>query len=178
MRVILDQREMPGLSAFRTSLSTVVKSNHSGSKCPPHQRLLRRRVAAISRACGISGQPLDTKYPAVRETLGGIAASMAPHLGAQRRSRRLRSSSCSPSAVTTSSAPATARFFCWASLPPCAARADRARPCTRDLDQILAAAADRPIENRRRRRRRRDRHFPVERRPRPVRSGHSKPGPG
>ena len=34
---------------------------------------LRRRVAAISRACGIAGQPLDTKHPAIRETLRGIA---------------------------------------------------------------------------------------------------------
>ena len=33
---------------------------------------LRRRVAAISRACGIAGQPLDTKHPAIRETLRGI----------------------------------------------------------------------------------------------------------
>ena len=33
---------------------------------------LRRRVAAIARACGIAGQPLDTKHPAIRETLRGI----------------------------------------------------------------------------------------------------------
>ena len=30
---------------------------------------LRRRVAAIARACGIAGLPLDTKHPAIRETL-------------------------------------------------------------------------------------------------------------
>src|SRR3954469_10823645 len=30
---------------------------------------LRRRVAAIARACGVAGQPLDTKHPAIRETL-------------------------------------------------------------------------------------------------------------
>jgi integrase len=34
---------------------------------------LRRRVAAIARACGIAGCPLDTKHPAIRETLRGIA---------------------------------------------------------------------------------------------------------
>jgi integrase len=34
---------------------------------------LRRRVAAIARACGVAGHPLDTKHPAVRETLRGIA---------------------------------------------------------------------------------------------------------
>jgi len=34
---------------------------------------LRRRVAAISRASAITGHPLDTKHPAIRETLRGIA---------------------------------------------------------------------------------------------------------
>jgi integrase len=33
---------------------------------------LRRRVAAISRAFGMAGHPLDTKHPAIRETLRGI----------------------------------------------------------------------------------------------------------
>ena len=33
---------------------------------------LRRRVAAIARACGVVGHPLDTKHPAIRETLRGI----------------------------------------------------------------------------------------------------------
>src|SRR6201993_5509496 len=33
---------------------------------------LRRRVAAIARACGVAGYPLDTKHPAIRETLRGI----------------------------------------------------------------------------------------------------------
>jgi integrase len=33
---------------------------------------LRRRVAAIARAGGIAGHPLDTKHPAIRETLRGI----------------------------------------------------------------------------------------------------------
>ena len=34
---------------------------------------LRRRVAAIARACGVDGHQLDTKHPAIRETLRGIA---------------------------------------------------------------------------------------------------------
>ena len=34
---------------------------------------LRRRVAAIARASGVTGFPLDTKHPAIRETLRGIA---------------------------------------------------------------------------------------------------------
>ena len=33
---------------------------------------LRRRVAAIARACRVAGHPLDTKHPAIRETLRGI----------------------------------------------------------------------------------------------------------
>lgn len=34
---------------------------------------LRRRVAAIARASGMAGHPLDTKHPAIRETLRGIS---------------------------------------------------------------------------------------------------------
>lgn len=34
---------------------------------------LRRRVAAIARAHRMAGHPLDTKHPAIRETLRGIA---------------------------------------------------------------------------------------------------------
>ena len=33
---------------------------------------LRRRVAAIARTAGVAGYPLDTKHPAIRETLRGI----------------------------------------------------------------------------------------------------------
>jgi integrase len=33
---------------------------------------LRRRVAAIARAFGMAGHPLDTRHPAIRETLRGI----------------------------------------------------------------------------------------------------------
>ena len=45
---------------------------------------LRRRVAAIARACGVAGHPLDTKHPAIRETLRGIgreARSTSPPIG-------------------------------------------------------------------------------------------------
>jgi hypothetical protein len=35
---------------------------------------LRRRVVAIARACGVACHPLDTKPPAIRETLRGIGA--------------------------------------------------------------------------------------------------------
>ena len=44
---------------------------------------LRRRVAAIARACGVAGQPLDTKHPAIRETLAMFLLGFA---GALRRS--------------------------------------------------------------------------------------------
>ena len=47
---------------------------------------LRRRVAAIARACGIAGLPLDTKHPAIRETLRGIARTHG------RRTRRAAAS--------------------------------------------------------------------------------------
>ena len=47
---------------------------------------LRRRVAAIARACGVAGHPLDTKHPAIRETLRGIARK---HLAPARRSAAL-----------------------------------------------------------------------------------------
>ncbi len=47
---------------------------------------LRRRVAAIARACGVAGHPLDTKHPAIRETLRGIARK---HGSASRRSAAL-----------------------------------------------------------------------------------------
>jgi len=47
---------------------------------------LRRRVAAIARACGLAGQPLDTKHPSIRETLRGIGRN---HGSAARRSAAL-----------------------------------------------------------------------------------------
>src|SRR5208337_4522346 len=58
------------------------ESRAAPKRCPPDApdsghsmtpgRRLRRRVAAIARACGIAGHPLDTKHPAIRETLRGI----------------------------------------------------------------------------------------------------------
>jgi integrase len=47
---------------------------------------LRRRVAAIARACRTAGHPLDTKHPAIRETLRGIGRR---HGGRSRRSAAL-----------------------------------------------------------------------------------------
>lgn len=47
---------------------------------------LRRRVAAIARACRIAGHPLDTKHPAIRETLRGIGRT---HGAPPRRSTAL-----------------------------------------------------------------------------------------
>ena len=47
---------------------------------------LRRRVAAIARACGVAGHPLDTKHPAIRETLRGIGRK---HGAPSRRSAAL-----------------------------------------------------------------------------------------
>ena len=50
---------------------------------------LRRRVAAIARASGVAGRPLDTKHPAIRETLRGIART---HGSRGRRSAALTTS--------------------------------------------------------------------------------------
>jgi integrase len=47
---------------------------------------LRRRVAAIARACRTAGHPLDTKHPSIRETLRGIGRK---HGGRSRRSAAL-----------------------------------------------------------------------------------------
>jgi hypothetical protein len=48
---------------------------------------LRRRVAAIARACSVAGHPLDTKHPVIRETLRGIGAF--PRVITNRRPARL-----------------------------------------------------------------------------------------
>jgi len=50
---------------------------------------LRRRVAAISRASGVAGHPLDTKHPAIRETQRGIGRT---HGSRGRRSAALTTS--------------------------------------------------------------------------------------
>src|ERR1700730_9556898 len=47
---------------------------------------LRRRVAAIARACRVAGNPLDTKHPAIRETLRAIGRK---HGASSRRSAAL-----------------------------------------------------------------------------------------
>ena len=47
---------------------------------------LRRRVAAIVRACQLAGHPLDSKHPAIRETLRGIGRT---HGAPARRSAAL-----------------------------------------------------------------------------------------
>ena len=47
---------------------------------------LRRRVAAIARASGVAGHPLDTKHPAIRETLRGVGRT---HGARARRSAAL-----------------------------------------------------------------------------------------
>ncbi len=52
-------------------------------------KTLRRRVAAIARASGVAGHPLDTKHPAIRETLRGIGRT---HGSRGRRSAALTTS--------------------------------------------------------------------------------------
>jgi integrase len=47
---------------------------------------LRRRIAGIARASALRGAPLDTRHPAIRETLRGIATQ---HGSAQRKSAAL-----------------------------------------------------------------------------------------
>jgi integrase len=70
---------------------------------------LRRRVAAIARACGVAGHPLDTKHPAIRETLRGIGRK---HGGPSRRA----------AAITT----AEVRKLCRACGPDLAGTRDQA----------------------------------------------------
>ena len=70
---------------------------------------LRRRVAAIARACGVAGHPLDTRHPAIRETLRGIG-------------RKHGSPSRRAAAITT----AEVRKLCRACGPDLAGARDRA----------------------------------------------------
>jgi hypothetical protein len=73
---------------------------------------LRRRVAAIARACGVAGHPLDTKHPAIHETLRGIGRKrMAVRRAEQQPSPRPRSASCAGPAGRISLARATGRCF-------------------------------------------------------------------
>ena len=82
---------------------------------------LRRRVAAIARACGVAGHPLDTKHPAIRETLRGIGRK---HGTPARRAAALTTTevrklcrACGPALP----APGIGRCSCSASPEPCAA---------------------------------------------------------
>ena len=105
---------------------------------------LRRRVAAIARACGVAGHPLDTKHPAIRETLRGIgtqARSTGPPVGrtyhgrsqeaepgVRNRPRRCARSRAVPGRLCRSHA---------------ALRIGRSRCGARHLDQRRHEAADR-----------------------------------
>ena len=121
---------------------------------------LRRRVAAIARACGVAGHPLDTKHPAIRETLRGIG-------------RKHGSPSRRAAAITTTRSGSCARHANWSRRRPrsgtVAARLRRrfspirargAGRRTRDLDTQRVEAADRAFKDGRAGGRRRDRHSP------------------
>ena len=82
---------------------------------------LRRRVAAIARACGVAGQPLDTKHPAIRETLRGIGRK---HGAPARRAAALTTAEingCVGHAVAISPVCVTARCSFWALQARCGA---------------------------------------------------------
>src|SRR5580698_6885242 len=114
---------------------------------------LRRRVAAIARACGVAGEPLDTKHPAIRETLRGIGrkhgapARRAAALTTTEVKRLCRACGADLAGVRDRTVPPG---FCWRYA---ALRTGRARRGTRDLDGRRAEAADRALEDRRRGRR-------------------------
>jgi integrase len=67
---------------------------------------LRRRVAAIARASGVTGHPLDTKHPAIRETLRGIGRT---HGSRSRRSAALTTSELKKLSRVCEPSPAGAR---------------------------------------------------------------------
>ena len=68
---------------------------------------LRRRVAAIARACGVAGHPLDTKHPAIRETLRGIGRKhgMPSRRAAALTTAEIRNSSTGIRLITQSVTP-------------------------------------------------------------------------
>jgi hypothetical protein len=73
---------------------------------------LRRRVAAIARAHRMAKKPLDTRHPAIRETLRGVART---HGEPPRRSAALATEDIarlSPPAARASPVSATARSSC------------------------------------------------------------------
>ena len=77
-----------GLTAFPAS-PEVVGAYLAAAGEGYAMQTLRRRVAAIARASGVSGHPLDTKHPAIRETLRGIGRT---HGSRGRRSAALTTS--------------------------------------------------------------------------------------
>jgi len=68
-RAWCDRNGLQALPATPEVVGAYLAASGEGYALPT----LRRRVAAIARACGVAGEPLDTKHPAIRETLRGIA---------------------------------------------------------------------------------------------------------
>jgi hypothetical protein len=92
---------------------------------------LRRRVAAIARAHRIAKQPLDTRHPAIRETLRGIPARTANRRVARLPSPLPKSSGCSQPAAAISPASGTRRCSWSASPGRCAVR-----NCSRSMSSM------------------------------------------
>jgi integrase len=64
-----EKHEFPSMPATPETVGAYLAAAGEGYAMPT----LRRRVAAIARASGMAGHPLDTKHPAIRETLRGIS---------------------------------------------------------------------------------------------------------
>jgi integrase len=77
-----NKHELPPMPATPETVGAYLASAGESYAMPT----LRRRVAAIARACRVAGHPLDTKHPAIRETLRGIGRT---HGGRSRRSAAL-----------------------------------------------------------------------------------------
>jgi site-specific recombinase XerD len=67
-RAWCDRHGFVAMSATPAVVGAYLAASDEGCAMPT----LRRRVAAVARASGVAGQPLDTKHPAIRETLHGI----------------------------------------------------------------------------------------------------------
>lgn len=76
------KHDLPSTPASPETVGAYLAAAGEGYAMPT----LRRRVAPIARACRASGHPLDTKQPAIRETLRGIGRR---HGGRSRRSAAL-----------------------------------------------------------------------------------------
>jgi len=83
---------------------------------------LRRRVAAIARACGIAGHPLDTKHPPSVKLCAASVASTGHHHVAQPLSPSPTCASWSEPAVLRLRELATVPSSSSASQVPCAVR--------------------------------------------------------